>query len=665
MSEIDRAQTVAKLQADQSWRITVLGKKWLCPYCGALGASWSDNPEEMVNEVHDHLSTECAEYASGGGAPIPFDKLKMLQFTHEVKHRLRHDETWRIKDRNNRWIDPYSGRVTEIVIKDDEPLTRQKFQEIVDYLTSLPEFADGAGEPKPMPYLRARRDFLDNPAWKVISPEGKWISPFTAKETPIAYHDQRDPEEIWGEIWKHLLYCRVFNNGQGQARPLHELTRNVERGERLNALSKAVADKFQSDGAWQYFNVQGLWQCPFCSVGVGNIKPQVDNPINVRMASVNIAKHLMYACHPFQESTKNVEIEQLPAYLDHVAPVPMAEAQPVAIEDDPFAQPYAISPSIQVVHPSPPPPVAASPVATPVPAAYNAVPAAPMNLDSITLSTEGAIPRPNLTTAVHTNITRAIQHKEEVQSDEKRDQAFEEARKKQLKMLPEPPEIEGLECAVVYQPCDMVGGDFYDFIQLRDNKLGIVQGDVSGHGLEVWGDMTMAMKTLRIYAKQCTSAAEMLRLANEDLVPDLMAKTFVSAFYNILDLDNFKMKMARAGHNPLILFNPDRKPQSLIQYEPKGMVLGMAAGRMFDNTLEEIEIQLYSGDMLLWYTDGLTETMNPAGDEFGVERLCEVIEAHGRREAEYLLQKILEGMQDFREGLQPDDDITMITVRII
>ncbi|MGE3854876.1 MAG: PP2C family protein-serine/threonine phosphatase, partial [Planctomycetota bacterium] len=410
-----------------------------------------------------------------------------------------------------------------------------------------------------------------------------------------------------------------------------------------------------------------------------------DNPVIVRQASVNIAKHLLYACRVFgDKKAEDVPVDSLPGLLDSAPETsPAADAVPLAA-DDPFSMPVVIAPkgnpdgeseaipvpadegeAVAIAEP-----MEAEAIAEPVSDQANAhAVAEAVPAHAIAEPTPAAVSR-----RVSSEISRVI---EERHADTggghghgggpggARDKAFDEARRKQLRMLPEPPEIDGLECAVVYQPCDMVGGDFYDFIELPNNRLGIVQGDVSGHGLEVWGDMTMAMKTLRIYARQSTSAREMLVNANEDLVPDLMAKTFVSGFYCILDLETFKMKMARAGHNPLILFNPDRKPQSLIQYEPRGMVLGMARGNMFNNSLEELEIQLYSGDMLLWYTDGVTETMNPDGDEYGIERFCSVIEQHGRREAEYLLQQIMDAVGVFREGAPPDDDVTLVAVRII
>lgn len=242
---------------------------------------------------------------------------------------------------------------------------------------------------------------------------------------------------------------------------------------------------------------------------------------------------------------------------------------------------------------------------------------------------------------------------------------LEEARRKQLKMLPFPPNVPGVDIAVTYLPSEYVGGDFYDFIPLPDgNSLGIVQGDVSGHGLEVWGDMAMAMKTMRIHARQSGTPAEMLVLSNEELVPDLMARTFVSAIYGVLDLRSFKLRIARAGHNPLLLYNPRRKPLQSLFIAPDGMVLGMTAGERFSRKMEELEIQLYSGDLLLFHTDGVTEATNASKEEYGTQRLAEAVQRAGSGRPQRVLEEILQDLERFADGRQFEDDITLTALSI-
>jgi serine phosphatase RsbU (regulator of sigma subunit) len=670
MAEIDRNYVLEQLETNPYWQFRVLDKKWICPYDGSQAVNWRENPDEMADEILEYLTSSCAEFKDGDGETMSFESLKLQKVSGIVKQKLRNEPSWRGKNRDGRWIDPYTGRVTDIVLRDDEPLSRAKVQEFVDYLANLPEFADGEGTEKSVEYLRARHNFFESPAWVLAGPNGGWINPYTTKEvSDIPIGPDLRTEETFAKIWGHLQHCRAYNGGKGKPRPLNELTQTVQRSEKLNQLVAAVEVKFDADLNWQRFNARGLWQCPFCGAELGNVKPPSGNKSNTHMAAVNIAKHLLNACQPFRAISQTAGGASFAELLDRAPQTPMAEAQahpagggnsgfaeamvlsgrdeataePVAVQiggdpggggGDAFAEPVTISP-------------ATSP--------SSVMPAPQMDEEPSNNNISRVIERPNVEARMEDAGTQGGA----------RDRAFEEARRKQLRMLPEPPEIEGMECAVVYQPCDMVGGDFYDFVQLRGDRLGIVQGDVSGHGLEVWGDMTMAMKTLRIYARQSDSAREMLINANEDLVPDLMAKTFVSGFYNILDIESFKMKMARAGHNPLLLFNPRRKPEPLVMYEPKGMVLGMARGGMFANTLEEIEIQLYSGDMLIWYTDGVTETMNPEGDEYGIERFCKVIEEHGQREAEYLLQMVMHELEVFRGDAPPDDDITLIAIRIV
>jgi serine phosphatase RsbU (regulator of sigma subunit) len=133
--------------------------------------------------------------------------------------------------------------------------------------------------------------------------------------------------------------------------------------------------------------------------------------------------------------------------------------------------------------------------------------------------------------------------------------------------------------------------------------------------------------------------------------------------YGLIDPAARRLTLSRAGHDPLILFNPLRRPP-LSVLDCKGMALGMDAGPMFEQSLEELDVPLRPGDLLVAYTDGVTETMNAAREQFGPDRLHAVIEEHGHHEAEYVLWRIERALEAFRGGLPRGDDLTIVAVKV-
>ena len=254
--------------------------------------------------------------------------------------------------------------------------------------------------------------------------------------------------------------------------------------------------------------------------------------------------------------------------------------------------------------------------------------------------------------------------RERVETVRRRDLSMKEARSKQLRLLPAIPQLPGYEFGCVYRPCDDVGGDFYDFIKIDEGRIGLAIGDIAGHGIEAALLMGLSKKLLEVHGRGRASAAEALIPGNADIFPDLDEKTFVTVFYGVLETKARLLRFSRAGHNPLILFNPSRKPALQI-HDSKGMALGMDAGPIFRESIEELELALRSGDLLVQYTDGVSEAMSPTREEFGIERLGGVIEEYGHNEADYVLWRIEKALDEWMAGSPPKDDITMLAVKLL
>ena len=246
------------------------------------------------------------------------------------------------------------------------------------------------------------------------------------------------------------------------------------------------------------------------------------------------------------------------------------------------------------------------------------------------------------------------------------DRALQRAQQQQIAMLKPPPDWEahGLEFATRFKPAHGVASEFYDFIEIDEHRVALVVFDVAGHvGLNVWGDVTMSTRAFRIYSKALQSPREILVKTNTDLVPDLMAESSLTVCVTLLDIENRTITVAQSGHPPLLLYNQYRSPV-LEAVKPSGMVLGLVAGAKFDDLLEERTIELKAGDVLLWYTEGLINTENAAGQQLGVDSLGLMLQGESRRSPEEFLDFLFEQLDQWRGDDEQVGDCTAIVMKV-
>lgn len=212
-----------------------------------------------------------------------------------------------------------------------------------------------------------------------------------------------------------------------------------------------------------------------------------------------------------------------------------------------------------------------------------------------------------------------------------------------------------------------VGGDFYDFFELPGRRLALVIADVADKGMPAALYMTVARTLLRAAALEAASAAEALQRVNDTLVEDTPEGMFVTLAYAVLHLESGELQIANAGHNPPLVLRS--KTCQLEKITRSGMALGVEKGTPIENRT----VLLDPGDMLIMYTDGVTEAFSPQGDPFGEERLIEVIlqtavcatgaEASGALEAGEVLQAIDHSVSEFVVEDELSDDLTLLIVR--
>jgi serine phosphatase RsbU (regulator of sigma subunit) len=251
-------------------------------------------------------------------------------------------------------------------------------------------------------------------------------------------------------------------------------------------------------------------------------------------------------------------------------------------------------------------------------------------------------------------------HQEEI----KRQRLEEEmavARQIQLSLLPEaPPVLPGWEFATYYRPARQVGGDFYDFFELpgEAGELGMVIADVADKGVPA--ALLMALSRSIIRTKAMTPGfrpAEVLLRANRLIMKDSRAKLFLTACYAALNPQTGCLIYTLAGHNrPLWLQASTGKCQELMG---RGAVLGIFE----DLELAEFELDLAPGDLLVFYTDGVTEAMDAHHQLFGEERLEAVITANPAATPDEMLQAIVTAVYTFTNGAPQADDLTLFVVK--
>jgi sigma-B regulation protein RsbU (phosphoserine phosphatase) len=238
------------------------------------------------------------------------------------------------------------------------------------------------------------------------------------------------------------------------------------------------------------------------------------------------------------------------------------------------------------------------------------------------------------------------------------------ARKRQQMMLPRDlPRPNGYSLGTLYRPAEDISGDFYDVIEFDDGQIGLIMGDVTGHGIEAALVMGMAKKTIQIYARALVDPAETLRQANKDLCPDLTDDAFISAIYVLLDPQQHVMKVARAGHTHPLLSNLRRQP-TVQQVKCNGMVMGIDdEGHAFDNSIDTYTTQLQRGDTVLLYTDGVDECRGNAEQEFGIDRLMNVLEASASADSPGVCKEIEQRVLLHAQRDTLEDDLTLLAFK--
>ena len=235
----------------------------------------------------------------------------------------------------------------------------------------------------------------------------------------------------------------------------------------------------------------------------------------------------------------------------------------------------------------------------------------------------------------------------------------------QQKLMPKSdPRVDGFDIAGRSVWCDETGGDYYDFLYPAANghkRIGIVVGDVTDHGMPSALLMTTARAFLRERIQTPASeCAAIVSDVNKRLVQDVEElNLFMTMFYGEIDIEEKMIRWVKAGHEPAILYTPATGSHELLAGE------GLPLGVMEDAVYKESKKQINSGQIILIGTDGIKESVDTHGEMFGNERFMDVIRQYADQPAREMLDRVFESLNDFRHPLGPDDDETLVVIKVL
>jgi phosphoserine phosphatase RsbU/P len=240
---------------------------------------------------------------------------------------------------------------------------------------------------------------------------------------------------------------------------------------------------------------------------------------------------------------------------------------------------------------------------------------------------------------------------------------FSIAHRVQQEMLPDhPPEIPGCSIAASCQPAREVGGDLFEFLRLPDGRWTIAVGDVSGKGVPAALYMTLTKGLLIATTQDSSDPLDIIGNVNGHIHAATERKTFVTMALGAYDPETRSFDHVRAGHNPIVWRRPAEGSTSLLN--APGLGLGIVSDRLFRRSTRLDRIQLSSGDALVFYSDGLTEAMNSEREQYGEERLMQAVERADGLDADGVHERVLGDVKEFLSGVAPQDDMTVVVLRV-
>ena len=606
----------SELAGNPLWQVKTTSGYWICPWCGVMGAHWNPKKSsEMVAEIMGHFAYRCKSFNRGRGEPMALEKVQEHARLSDLARRIRKHPEWNVRDDANHWYCPLNGARTNIVLE-NEPPTLSDLRMVQHYLDHAPDI-DQKADPLNVDQMQISVRLWTDPHYRCYDAMGRWYNPFRLRPTEIRLDPTRRITRAQVEAVTRLIHNSIeyVTHRGNPPEPVEHVLDAVRVGQKKAMLARELRFAVANHPVWSVVGEYGHWVCPFCREEQSGVDVSSLFLLK-RVGPRQMARHLVDECQGFTTRREPA------TSVDELGGTSMLSGQSAGGRHD-YEMAARAFESLQQ----------------------------PSDEDVAQVTGRIMAVRP---TPEEAEAHRAVQ--------EHHVQVMERARQVQLGMLPKTPNVPGFEIGTFYMACEDVGGDFYDFVPVSPHEWGLVMGDVSGHGIHAALVMAAAKKSIQIHGKGKSSPHETMCVVNDDLRPELPPNIFVTIFYGVLNLQKMQLTWVRAGHNPLVLYNTDR-PQTLQEFKPNGMIVGMAPSAMVGKVLQEHVIDLLPGDVIFQYTDGVTEAMDVENNEYGEDRMREVINSVGNVPLDELIQRMHEDVEEFRRGAEPNDDVTMLALR--
>lgn len=672
-----------RLDSDPAWQHFTRDGRWICPYCLTAVRCAQPGRAHLLRAAERHLHSRCPSFQGGAGTYQTEAAIRLKIQYEDISLLATTDPAWQVFDHEGYWYSPASLERVSSVRVQNRRFDTFTIQHMAEHLGQCPHFQRGVLHnaarvqqardqgARVSQFAQSIRRMLNTPLWRHRDAAGFWICPYclTHLTTARITNDAELPQAAEA-MARHLLgNCSGFS-------PSHQVLQDEAAVRQAAAAPPpAVSAPTPRQQLGTPSGVYGRIRSP--ARGQSALGSDLRRPSQGGLPPIATPLHGTPAqgTPPIASPASGRPPIATPVGGNRTIPgkrtstqlPPIASPARSAGETGTSSRPLPVVPALDPEtsgqrelsgHTPTILPKEHSTSATDMPPAED--PLAGSFIDALA----GEPERSPLDEDPFSWMEE--QHAEEdiSPSEERLNNNTEmlRARDVQQGMLREAPAIPGFSFGTRFEAASAVSGDFYEFIQLLDGRIGFAQGDVSGHGMQAGLIMSMAKKVLAIYARQGQDPREVLASVNDTLSEDLGGKMFVTAVYAILDPAERSITWARAGHDPVLHFN--RHDRQIKSIKPNGMVLGMRAGKLFRGSITQETTTVRSGDIFLIYTDGLTETMNRQGEEYGTDRLQEVLLQHGDLDLDHLLDRITDSVRSFRGGGEVQDDITLLALAV-
>ncbi len=516
-----------------------------------------------------------------------------------------------VLDDGKTWLCPYCGKPA-VADRSSPEFEARAFRHVIDKCAKA-----GGLQAAPLPLARLheivelarlKAHYQAEAAWRVRIGDA-WLCPFCVQTTSVRMtgpnRAPRPVDDMAHDIHAHFRSCYEYAQDPKSWKTVEQIKAELGERKKEEQLVQTVVDLFGSNPVFGFADSNHHWICPFCETPISSV--DCSTPLaKPREAPRQALAHFRSGACRYESGVLDPKktAEEMQAIAAR-----LSGDKPSASENAPASAP------------------------------------APAEADYIQSLRD-----------------ELGEMRSELGRNKKLQEDLERARKAQQRMLPSgPPDVPGYDFDVYFSSCEQVSGDFYDFIRLDDGRIGVVMGDISGHGIDAGIVMGMTKKAFALRAQSGADPLVVAAQVNEDIRPEIGQATFVTAVYGIVDPRDNTFRFVRCGHTFPMLYEYATGEAGQIMSE--GLVMGSLKGELFAEKLGLEEIEFGAGDSLVLYTDGIMEAMTEDGEEFGVERVHEAVLRHGATTARGVIEGIVGATQVFTRGCPQNDDVTLIVVR--